>query len=374
MRVLHVTPAYPPTWAYGGIPRVVYGLARAQRQAGIDVRIWTTDVFDATRRSGLPARSIIDDIEVVVTRVLSNRLAWGQQLYLPTSAPPMDGVDVVHLHSHRHLLNFLAWKAARRQGLPVVQTPNGTAPRIERKIAVKAIWDRLFDGDIPRDADRVIATSKAEIRQLLQIGVPADRVVRIPNGLYLDEFRDTPPRGTFRARYGLGDGPLVSYLGQVTPRKGVQHLVEVFKDGALAPARLVVAGATRGMELPEAPEVLYTGTLEGNDRLALLADTDVLVYPSSAEVFGLVPFEGLMCGAPVVVGDDCGCGELITEANAGRLTPYGDVPRLRAAIQGLLSDRATADAMVARGQKYIAANLDFHHIARTHIQLYESLG
>ncbi|MFN7145845.1 MAG: glycosyltransferase, partial [Myxococcota bacterium] len=311
MRVLHVTPCFPPTWAYGGIPRAVHGLARAQVAAGLDVRVWTTDVLDATRRADVPARYDRDGIDVVVTRTLSNRLAWAHQLYVPTTAPPLDDVDVVHLHAHRNLLNHRAFRDASARRIPVVLTPHGTLPRIERKVGLKAAWDLLFDGEVPRRAARVVATSKAEVRQVLAAGVPGDRVARVPNGLWLEEFADLPPRGTFRRAHGLGDGPIVAYLGQITPRKGVDTLVAAFADGALGDARLVLAGPNRGMAVPEGPGVVYAGTLEGPERLALLVDADVLAYPSSGEVFGLVPFEGLLCGAPVVVGGDCGCGELV---------------------------------------------------------------
>lgn len=372
MLVLLVTPCFPPTWAYGGIPRVVYGLGRALVRAGARVRVWTTDAFDAGRRAPVAPRYDLDGIDVHVGRNVSNRLAWSHQLYLPTGPPPMEGVEVLHLHAHRHLLNHLSFQEALRRRIPVVQTPNGTALPVERKVLVKRAWDRVFDGEVPRRADRVVAVSRAEARALLGWGVPAERIVHIPNGLCLDEFADLPPRGSFRARHGLDERPIVAYLGQITPRKGVEHLVAA---GARlgGQARLVVAGAPRGMALPEAPGVLFPGTLEGAERLALLVDADVLVYPSTAEVFGLVPMEGLLCGAPVVVGDDCGCGEVVAEAGAGLLTAHGDVERLTGAIRSLLEDRATAAAMVRRGRRYIEANLDFDRIAERHLQLYEEL-
>ena len=370
MRVLHVTPYFPPTWAYGGIPRVVHGLGRALVAQGIDVRVWTTDVLDAERRADVPARRDVDGIDVHVSRVVSNRLAWRHQLFLPRGVPPLEGVDVVHLHAHRHLLNYRAWKAARALGIPVVMTPNGTAPRLERKQQVKRAWDRLVDGGLPHDADRVIATSRAEVRQLLGVGVRAERVVRIPNGLWLEEFRALPPRGSFRTRHGI-DGPLVAYLGQITPRKGVDHLVAAFRG--LGTGTLVIAGSARGMTPPRGPGVRYTGTLEGPDRLALLVDADVLVYPSTDEVFGLVPFEGLLCGAPVIVGGDCGCGELVGEAGAGVLVPHGDVAALRDAIRTVLTDRATAETMVRRGRAFIERNLGFETIAAAHVDLYREL-
>lgn len=376
LRVLHVTPCFPPTWAYGGIPRAVHGLARAQVRAGLDVRVWTTDVFDAHRRADVPARYDLDGIDVHVTRTASNRLAWTHQLYLPTGRPPVGETDIVHLHAHRHLLNWAAARDADRLGLPVVLTAHGTVLPLERKVRLKRVWDALVDGDVPRRAARVIAASRAEVRQLLGFGLRGDQVVRIPNGLWLEEFEELPPRGTFRRAHGIGEGPLVAYLGQITPRKGVDHLVAAFaaaRPRMPAAPTLVVAGAARGMELPTAPGLCLPGTLEGPDRLALLVDADVLVYPSTQEVFGLVPLEGLMCGAPVVVGDDCGCGELIAEAGAGLLVAHGDRPALAEAILTLLADPAAARGMVERGRRYVARHLDYAQVAAAHVALYEEV-
>ncbi|RME20323.1 MAG: glycosyltransferase [Deltaproteobacteria bacterium] len=198
--------------------------------------------------------------------------------------------------------------------------------------------------------------------------------MRIPNGLDLGEFDPLPAPGAFRAAWGLGDAPIVAYLGQLSPRKGVEHLVQAFAGGALEPARLVVAGndmgALRRARGHADDGVLFTGLLEGRQRLALLADADVLVYPSTDEVFGLVPFEGLLCGAPVVVGDDCGCGELIAEAGAGLLVRHGDVEGLRARIRTLCRDRVAARAMVERGRRYIREHLGFDRVAARHEELY----
>ena len=104
--------------------------------------------------------------------------------------------------------------------------------------------------------------------------------------------------------------------------------------------------------------------------MALLADTDVLVYPSADEVFGLVPFEGLLCGAPVVVTDDCGCGELIADAGAGLLVRFGDIEGLQQRIRTLIQDTAAGAAMVARGRRYIAERLSFTRVAEQHEAVY----
>lgn len=376
VHVLQVTPYFPPTWAYGGIPRIVVGLSQALRHRGVTVSVLTTDAFDGLARAKVAPDRLLDGVRVLTVPNASNTLAWRHQLFLPLgvdralarleTGPP---VDILHIHGHRHLLNNAALSWAGRRGLPYVMTANGTLLRHERKVAAKALWDLAIAGGVPKGASRCVAVSAADVAQHLEAGVPAERIARIPNGLDLAEFEGLPPRGTFRARHGLGDRPLVAYLGQISPRKGVDHLVAAFEGGALGDAALVIAGAAREAFTP-GPGVLVTGVLGGEDRLALLADADVLVYPSTAEVFGLVPFEGLLCGAPVVVGDDCGCGELIAEAGAGLLVRHADVDGLRARIRTLLNDRVAAEAMVARGRRYIRERLGFDRVAERHEALY----
>ncbi|MFT4975079.1 MAG: glycosyltransferase involved in cell wall biosynthesis [Myxococcota bacterium] len=384
MHVLHVTPYFPPTWAYGGIPRIVDGLSRALAAAGTQVSVLTTDAFSASARSGRPPRWTHHGVAVRTLPNLSNRLAYRHQLFTPLARSGtfegLEDVDVVHLHGHRHLLNNLAARWAQRRGIPYVMTSNGTLLRHERKVGVKLLWDALIAGSIPRNAARLVAVSRADVAMHLQAGLPAERIVHIPNGLDLGEFDPLPPRGRFRTRHGLGQGPLVAYLGQISPRKGVDHLVAAFAKNPPNNATLIIAGNDMGgraaAEAQQAPgdQVRFVGLLEGRARLELLADADVLVYASTAEVFGLVPFEGLLCGAPVVVGDDCGCGELIAEAGAGLLVQHGDVAGLRARINTLLHDRVAAQAMVHRGRRYIRDRLGFDQIARQHATMYAELS
>jgi glycosyltransferase involved in cell wall biosynthesis len=383
VHVLQVTPYFPPTWAYGGIPRIVDGLSRALVEAGHRVSVLTTDALDEDGRVALPEDRDHHGVRVLTVPNVSNRVAYRHQLFLPRGVKAAlarlgDDVDVIHLHGHRHLLNNAAVRWARERNIPYVLTANGTLLRHERKVGVKWLWDQIVAGEIPEKAARLIAVSAADVARHRAAGIDADRIERIPNGLDLGEFEATPPRGQFRAVHGLGDGPIVTYLGRVSPRKGVEHLVRAFSDGALSPASLVIAGNDMGAMStakaePHGSDVRFVGLVQGGDRLALLADTDVLVYPSADEVFGLVPFEGLLCGAPVVVADDCGCGELIAEAGAGLLVRYGDVEGLRARIRTLIDDRAAASAMVARGRRYVSEQLGFKTVAARHLDVYRQV-
>ena len=384
MHILQVTPYFPPTWAFGGIPRIVDGLSRALVEKGHEVTVLTTDAFDETRRCDLADDRDHHGVRVLTVRNRSNRAAYRHQLFWPVGVHEVLGsldsrVDVMHLHGHRHLLNNAAVRWAATNTVPYVLTANGTLLRHERKVGVKWIWDRLVSGHVPAGAAKLIAVSAADVARHRSAGIESNRVERIPNGLDLGEFEALPDQGAFRARLGLHSGPVVTYLGRVSPRKGVEHLVRAFSENALGDAQLVIAGNDMGAMAaakaePHGANVHFAGLVEGDDRLRLLSDTDVLVYPSADEVFGLVPFEGLLCGAPVVVADDCGCGELIAEAGAGLLVRYGDIDGIRSRIRTLIEDREAAQAMVGRGRRYVREQLGFSTIADRHVAVYSEVA
>lgn len=371
MRVLHVSPYYEDAWAYGGIPRVVAAQARALAARGHEVTVCTTDACDrASRVARAPADG--DDgrggVRVRVFPNLSNRLAYDLQLFLPLGLGGWvdrhaHEFDVAHLHGCHHLPGAVAARRLRRAAVPYVLSPHGTAPRIERRRLAKYLFDVTVGRGVLGGARRVLAVSDAERRRLLALGVAAGTVVIVPNPVDPAEL-DGIERGLFRARNGLGSRTVVLFLGTLTPRKRVDVLVEAFDALGDAEARLVIAGndlgaggdlrrlvARRGL----APRTIFTGLLRGRERLEALADADVLVYPSRHEVFGLVPLEALLCGTPVIVADDSGCGEVIAGTGGGRVVREGDTTAVTVALAGMLSERDRWRTEAARAAERVRA-------------------
>jgi len=381
-----VSPSFYPAWAYGGIPRCAYELCRALARLGDEVTVWTTDACDAAGR--LPERSAaVDGIDIRRFPNLSNRLAYQLQLYLPLglagqARAGVGAFDLVHIHSHRHLLEAVVSRAARRLGKPYVCTANGTAPAIERHLSAKWLVDRLGAREILRQAAACIAVAHAEISHYRQAGVAPESVEVIPNGLRLEEYDGLPARGGFRHRHGIGANErLTVFVGKITPRKGVDVLLRAL--AALPPdVQLAVVG---NFMMPQEPlqrlarelgvetRVRFTGLLTGADKLSAYVDADVVAYPSVDEIFGLVPAEALMCGAPVVVCDDSGCGELVRAAQGGLLVRYGDAPALAQALRRLLDDAELRARCVASGQRYAREHLGWDRIAAQTQALYREI-
>ncbi len=246
--------------------------------------------------------------------------------------------------------------------MPYLLAPNGTAPNLERRRVAKWLFDLVLGKRVTNGAARVLAVTDAERRQLARLGVPPERVCVVPNPLALEEFEPPPARERFRETWAVR-GPLVAYLGKLTPRKRVDVLVQAFAQLRVANATLVVAGndmgsgdATRAAvnQLGVEARTIFTGLLRGRARLELLASADVVVYPSEHEIFGLVPLEALLAGTPVVVADDSGCGEVIA-ATGGGLVVEGSADSLRSAIDHILDASAHWRAAAVEAAKRVKA-------------------
>ena len=156
-----------------------------------------------------------------------------------------------------------------------------------------------------------------------------------------------PERGWLRERLGLTSGPLLMYLGTLSPRKQPGMLARAAAALARPDVQLVFAGNDMGEEravrrlvrrLGLEPRTRFTGLLTGPSRYAALAAADVVVYPSYGEVFGLVPLEALQAGTPVIVSNDSGCGEIVSEIGGGLLVAPGNPSLLAAAVGKILDN------------------------------------
>jgi glycosyltransferase involved in cell wall biosynthesis len=107
--------------------------------------------------------------------------------------------------------------------------------------------------------------------------------------------------------------------------------------------------------------VIRTGLLCDTDRLDALRAAAVVVYPSRDEIFGLVPLEALLCGTPVVVCGDSGCGEVIGKVGGGLIVPPGEPATLSEAIQSILDEparwRSLAAAAATRARALFGADI-----------------
>src|SRR3954469_1101797 len=352
LRILHVVPYYEQAWAYGGIPRLATTMTRTLARRGHRVTVCTTDVRDARTRawSGLPNT---DGVDVKMFPNVSNAIAYHFQFFTPLRLRgylrrSAASFDVAHLHACHNLPGVIAASELARAGVPYVVSPNGTARPLERRVRAKQLFALTAGRSMLPGAAQIVAVSRCEVNQLLDMGFDRSSIVHIPNPIDDAEF-DPPPEGdAYRRRMALADTPVVLFLGKLTPRKGVEDLVRACAALNDRRVTLIVAGNDMGAgrrilslvrTLGLDARVISAGLLTGAARLDALSPADVVVYPSRDEIFGLVPLEALLAGTPVIVCNDSGCGEVISSIGGGFLFTPGDVPALTNAIETVLARR-----------------------------------
>ena len=209
---------FPPAYAYGGIPRIVHGLSNSLCKSGHRVSVLTTDACDAISRVNRPIYCEEDGLHVWSAPNISNRLAFHQQLFLPLidavyfqQIEKDIPVDIIHLHGHRHILNNIVVRWAKKRSIPYVFTANGTLRRHERKLLLKKVWDRVVSSAIPFKASACIAVSKIDRSIHNKHGIPNTKVYQIPNGLDLDEFQAITS-STFKTQLNIPENTNTFYI------------------------------------------------------------------------------------------------------------------------------------------------------------------
>ena len=157
------------------------------------------------------------------------------------------------------------------------------------------------------------------------------------------------------ARHGVpDDGPILLNVGRLTAQKNQDVLIGAL--AALPEARLVVAGTgplrAKYQALADAQGVAerlhLLGDVSAQEVADLLGSSDVFVFPSTWETFGLAAVEAAMVGMPIVAADLAVLREVLAGTKAIRLAPPRDLVGWVDAIEAMIAlSRAGHDA--ARG-------------------------
>jgi glycosyltransferase involved in cell wall biosynthesis len=346
MKLLHVTPAYFPFLEKGGPAVKVVAIAEGLARRGHRVTVLTT--WHGKPRT--TKRVDRNGVEVIYMRPLAGyRNTILNAGLLSFCRKHVRDFDLVHIYGLYDLMSPAVGHYCVRARVPYVLEPLGMSRPIDRSFRLKRVWHRVFGAPLFRHASQVIATSQQEQQELLEDGVPRDQVVLRYNGVDLDDYANLPPRGVFRAKWGISpDEPVVLFLGRLIPRKGVDLLITSFAQACPESGRLVVAGPEgepnivqqmRALARAEGIEsrVIFTGTLYGDEKKSALVDCDVFVLASRYENFANSVAEAIACGRPVIVTDRCGISEFVA-GEAGLVIPR-EKNALTDALRLLLTDR-----------------------------------
>jgi glycosyltransferase involved in cell wall biosynthesis len=190
-------------------------------------------------------------------------------------------------------------------------------------------------------ADAILIVSEYARQTFADEGVAPQKLRPIP--LNVNARFHPPP-----ARASDDDTFRIVYTGALSVVKGVPLLIDAFARLSQRDARLTLVGGsgTRGMRryLERAVRRDPRIRLASGDPLPHLSCADVYVHPSYQDGFAYAAAEAIACGVPVIVTEDTGAKERVTEGVNGWVVPTGDVDAIHARLEQLASSTARSRA------------------------------
>jgi len=384
VKILHVIGDLAPV--SGGPAKACFEMARAVARRGHRLAIYTTDFgqeHGAVPPGGAPV--VRDGVELRHFPLQPPRIWLASWPLRRALFSDVAGFDLVHVHSLYLFHDWAAGAACRRAKVPYLVRPHGALdPYIHRRRrAKKAIFDRWFQDRMLAGAAAIHYTAEEEMRLASPFVHGAPGIV-VPNGLDLADYARLPKLGAFRRRHpAIGEAPIVLFFGRLNFKKGLDILAAAFArlGPRAAGAWLVIAGPDGGYRAATEGFVdaagirdrtIFTGLLQGEDKLAALADADLFVLPSYSENFGIAVIEAMACGLPVVISDKVNIWREIVADGAGLAAPC-DAAAVADAVARLLADPGLRRDMGEAGRRSVARRYEWDHVAAALEEAYRTI-
>jgi glycosyltransferase involved in cell wall biosynthesis len=240
--------------------------------------------------------------------------------------------------------------AARAAGVRVVVSGLRVAERRRWHLRLDRLTDRLVD--------RHVCVSRAVAEYAAKAGgLPARKLVVIPNAVDVDSIAAAPPADL--TEFGFpADAHTILFVGRLDEQKDPIRLIDAFRtiSEKHPEARLLIVGQgpleselrTRAARLGD--RVHFAG--RRGDVPSLLKAAACLALPSRWEGMPNVVLEAMAAGTPVVAGAAEGIGELLRDGAAGTIVHSCEASDFATALSGVL-ERPGAAAAQARLAQHI---------------------
>jgi len=335
LKIAVFTWEFPPM-IVGGLGTFTYELSVGLMRLGHEVTAFTMN--DGT----LNTREIIDGVEVhrpklidfsdtlpefeseeirrsgTAAKFFSKVLAYNLLVStkIANDLIPKEGrtFDVLSVHDWLSAMAGIALRKAT--GIPMVFHIHSTERGRSLGRGSSIIYD--LEKKAANIADRIVTVSNAMRDELITCGFQSEKIEVVWNGVdaskYSPERVGTEERQRIRSRYGVSDGDrMLLFLGRLTAVKGVDrlvmampHILQRFPNTKL----IIIGKGDLQEELVRLSENLGIKDsvafefrmLPEDERIRVYAASDIAVFPSIYEPFGIVALEAMAMEKPLVVG------------------------------------------------------------------------
>ncbi|MBI2902473.1 MAG: glycosyltransferase family 4 protein [Candidatus Methylomirabilis oxyfera] len=364
-------------------------ISGAERQAEllaqlISKQVTSCEVITTRFRHDLPLRSVTGGVRIRrlrtwgggSTRLVVNLLVSFLHFLLHGRK-----YEIIHAHSLSpfSLGSIIGGKIWGCRTLLKVSSigDEGDVAKVKRHPFGKVLW-RLF-----LQTDLFVATTPTVVRELLDHGVPGDKIAMVPNAVVtnLDEMPTSSMRAAARASLDLPDRPVVLFVGRLVPQKGLDLLMRAWTDAVQdGRATLVLVGdgpeAKHIAEWKRASEHGETVHMVGwrSDPETFYRASDIFAFPSQEEAFGNVLAEAMAHGLAVVTTRVGLAAHWIRDGESGIIIHGDTAGEMAAALRRLLADASLRERLGRQARKDALRFFSADSVVGAYLEQYRRLG
>lgn len=375
MKIARITQFFPPK--VGGLEFHAFELTKRHARDGAEVHVFTT----SGPVPALPAGAVVHRISPVRGMPCTSLRAF---LFWKKAVPAVVGehrrraFDVLHAHGDAVDAALLGW-LGRFLGVPTVITMHGG---LSRYWVYRVMAGRAFS--LP---DHVVAVSRQIQRNLVELGVPAQRITVRSSGFDRELFQEQDPVQGKALREALpmaGSCPTIVSVGRLHPVKGFDVLLQAVSKMVARGScfRLIIVGTgpeekrLKAMAAP-LPNVLFLGERPKHEIAALLRAAEIFVLasvelPGQREGLPTALLEAMAAGLPCVITSAVAASELVVHGENAWIVPAGSPDALAEALLYLLASRELCFSLGNKAKASVG-RYDWQTVAGEMMRIYQGL-
>lgn len=290
LRVLIVTDAWKPQ--VNGVVRTLDTLGRQLTKFGNEVRYITPDMFRTLPMPTYP--------EIRLAIAPNRRIAKIINEFHP---------DAIHIATEGPL-GLAARRFCVRRDHPFTSSFHTRFPEyLHARTKFPVSWGYNFIRWFHSPASALMVATHSLKQELEEKGFKNIRIWR--RGVDVEQFRLGPKDFLSHPR------PIWLYVGRIAVEKNIEAFLELDLPGT----KLVVGDGPQRAELEaKYPQAVFVGAKFGEELTGIYAASDVFVFPSKTDTFGLVNVEALACGIPVASYDVQGPRDILEGSKVGAVS------------------------------------------------------
>jgi glycosyltransferase involved in cell wall biosynthesis len=200
-------------------------------------------------------------------------------------------------------------------------------------------------------------------------GISEDRLLHVPFGVNLSEFRPLPKEdGVFR----------VIHCGGLTVRKGVHYLLQAFSELKLPDAELWLIGSMSDevkefLRRFDNGKVFHRGPYPQKDLHRYYSQGSVFCLASIEEGLAMVILQAMACGLPIICTHNTGGGDIVRDGRDGFVVPIRDVESLKEKLIYLYENPKARESMGESARERVQGNFSWSHYGERTVRLYSNI-